>query len=141
MRGEGVKAMRVSRRDIVATTFVLAGALVYVLWLTSHPLPGMSSARVVAFVVLGTGVAASASAVVPSFMSLLHGSKTYLAVTSSIGTLAAVAGVVAVVRQTDVMLGVLVSTMAVLWIIATVRHMMMTTARDSARLSPKTTAM
>ena len=131
--------MRVSRRDIVATTFVLAGALVYVLWLTSHPLPGMSSARVVAFVVLGTGVAASASAVVPSFMSLLHGSKTYLAVTSSIGTLAAVAGVVAVVRQTDVMLGVLVSTTAVLWIIATVRHMMMTTAQGSARFSPKAT--
>ena len=130
--------MRVSRRDIVATIFVLAGALVYVLWLTSHPLPGLSSPRVVAVVVLGTGVAASASAVVPSFMSLLHGSKAYLAVTSVIGAVAAVAGVVAVVRQTDVMLGLLVVTTAVLWIIATVRHMMMATARGRGRFSAKT---
>lgn len=121
--------MRVSRRDIVATTFVLAGALVYGLWLANHPLPGMSSARVVALIVLGTGVAASASAVVPSFMGLMHGSKIYLVVTSLIGALAAVAGVVAVFRQTDVMLGLLAAATAVLWIIATVRHVMITTAQ------------
>lgn len=132
--------MRVSRRDVVATMFVLAGAVVYALWLTSHPLPGMSSPRVVAFVVLGTGVAASASAVVPSFSSLLHGSKMYLTVTSLIGALAAVAGIVAIVDQTEVMLGLLVSTTTVLWVIATVRHMMITTARSSGRFAPKATA-
>lgn len=131
--------MRVSRRDIVATAFVLAGALVYALWLTSHPLPGLSSPRVVALVVLGTGVVASAAAVVPTFMSLLHGSKTYLAVTSLLGALAAVAGMVAVVRQTEVMLGLLVAATAVLWIIATVRHVMRTEARGSARYHPKAT--
>jgi hypothetical protein len=39
----------------------------------------MSSARVTGAAVLALGFAASASAVVPGFAQLLHGSKTYLA--------------------------------------------------------------
>lgn len=125
--------MRVDRRDVVATVFVVAGALVYLLWLADRPVPGLTSARAVALFVLGTGVAASASAVVPSFQQLMHGSKTYMAVASLIGAVAAVAGIVAVVRQTDAMLGLLVATTAVLWVIATVRH---TTMRSGGGSHP-----
>jgi hypothetical protein len=121
-------AMRLGRRDVVATVFVVAGVLAYALWLANHPVSGLSSARVVALVVLGTGVAASASAVVPSFNQLLHGSKMYMASTSLIGTAALVAGIIAVFRQTDAMLALLVATTVVLWIIATVRHTMMANA-------------
>jgi hypothetical protein len=128
--------MRLSRRDILATLFVLAGALVYVLWLVDHPLPGMSSLRVVAFVVLGSGVAASASAVVPSFTELLHGSKMYLVGTSLIGVLALVAAIIAVFGETDSMLVVLVVATAVLWVIATIRHMT-AAARDADRLAAR----
>jgi hypothetical protein len=67
--------MRLGRRDVIATVSVLAGVLVYALWLADHPVPGLSSVRVVTLVVLGTGVAASASAVVPSFAQLLDGSE------------------------------------------------------------------
>jgi len=72
--------------------------------------------------VLATGVAASASAVVPSFMQLLHGSKLYLVATSVIGAIALVAGIIAIVNRNEVMLAVLVVATAVLWIISTVRH-------------------
>jgi hypothetical protein len=130
--------MRLSRRDVLATVLVLAGGAVYVLWLTSHPVPGVSSPRVVAFIVFGTGVAASASAVVPSFLSLLRGSKMYLVAASLIGAAAMVAGVVAVARQTDAMLGMLVALTAVLWIMATIRHTIMN-PRDRARSAPRAT--
>jgi hypothetical protein len=43
--------------------------------------------------VLALGFAASASAVVPTFSQLLHGSKTYLSITSLIGLAALAAGV------------------------------------------------
>jgi hypothetical protein len=90
--------MRLGRRDVIATVRVLAGVLVYALWLADHPVPGLSSVRVVTLVVLGTGVAGSASAVVPSFAQLLDGSELYMAVTSLVGALALGAGVLAVVR-------------------------------------------
>jgi hypothetical protein len=53
----------------------------------------MSSTRITRVAVLALGFAASASAVVPTFGQLLHGNKTYLAITSPIG-LAATAGAV-----------------------------------------------
>jgi len=127
--------MRFGRRDLIATVCVVAGVLVYALWAANHPLPGLSSVRVVALFVLGTGVAASASAVVPSFTQLLHGSKMYMAVTSLVGAVALVAGIMAIFRQTDVMLHLLVATTVALWIIATVRHTMMANAPDGSHLA------
>ena len=116
--------MHLGRRDLIATGFVAVGVLVYALWLADHPIPGLSSVRAVTLVVLGTGVAASAFAVVPSFTQLLHGSMPYMATTSLIGAVALVAGILAVVRQTEVMLHFLVAATVVLWIVATARHTM-----------------
>ena len=114
--------MRFGRRDLIATLCVAAGVLVYAFWAADQPLPGLSSVRVVALVVLGTGVAASASAVVPAFDRLLHGSRTYMAVTSLLGALALAAGIIAVFPQTAEMLHLLVGATVALWVIATVRH-------------------
>jgi hypothetical protein len=116
--------MHFGRRDLVATVCVAAGVLVYAFWAANHSLPGLSSVRVVALVVLGTGVAASASAVVPSFTQLLHGSMMYMGVTSLVGAAALVAGLLAVTRRTDTMLHLLLGATVALWVIATVRHTM-----------------
>src|SRR5215470_644142 len=56
-------------------------------------LPGMSSTQATGLAVLTLGFAASASAVVPAFGHLLHGNKTYLVITSLIGSSAVAVGV------------------------------------------------
>ena len=114
--------MRLGRRDWIATVFVVVGVVVYLVWLFDLALPGLSSGRAVTLAVLATGVAASASAVVPSFVQLLHGSKLYLVATLVIGAVALVAGIIAILNRSEIMLGVLVVATAMLWIIATVRH-------------------
>ena len=127
--------MRLGRRDLIATVCVAVGMLVYALWAASHPLPGLSSVRAVALFVLGTGVAASASAVVPGFAQLLHGSKMYMAISSLVGAVALISGLLAVIRQTDVMLHLLFATTVALWIIATIRHAMTANASDGSHLA------
>jgi hypothetical protein len=83
--------MRFPKADIIATVLVAAAGLLYLLWAIDSTLPGMSSTRATGVAVVALGFAASASAVVPMFDQLIHGSKTYLVITSLIG-LAAVAG-------------------------------------------------
>ncbi len=123
-------AMHLTRKDRLATVFAAAGAMVYALWLAGAGSREITGVRVVTGVVLALGVAASASAVVPGFDGLLHGSKTYLASTSLIGLGAFVAGIVALVTGHEVMLAVLVVATVVLWAISTVRH---TSAAVNAR--------
>ena len=60
------------------------------------------------------GSAASASAVVPGFDRLLHGSKTYLAMTSLIGLAAAAAGVQMLITASGAGLTVVMAAMATL---------------------------
>ena len=55
-------------------------------------LPGLSGTRATGIVVLALGVAASASAVVPSVDQLIHGNKLYLTVTALIGVVAICGG-------------------------------------------------
>ena len=114
--------MRLSRRDALATVLVGAGALIAVLWWAGIDVPGVGGVRGVAIVVLAAGVAASASAFVPTFGDLLHGSRIYLAITSIIGVAALVAGLLAAVRRSDPMLVTLVGATVALWLISTIRH-------------------
>ena len=72
--------------------------------------------------VLGLGFAASAVAVVPGFEQLLHGSRTYLGITSLIGLATAAAGVHMLITASGVSLAVLMAAMAALWLIATIHH-------------------
>lgn len=115
-------AMRLTRRDAAATVFVGAAAALYGLWLAGVEVAGLSEVRVVTGIVLGLGFAASASAVVPTFETLWHGSKAYLALTSLIGLGALAAGVAALVTEREEMLTALVLATLALWIISTIRH-------------------
>ena len=68
----------------------------------------------------------------PSFAQLLHGSMMYMAITSLIGAVALVAGIIAVFRRTDAMLHLLAATTVALWMITTVRHTMFPNAPDGS---------
>jgi len=115
--------MHLSWRDGLATVFVGAGAVLYVLSLTGTDVPGMSETRVIAAVILGLGLAASVTAVVYGVgVGLLHAHKAYLVIASLIGLVALVAGVIALVSANETMLAVLVSSTIALWVMSTVRH-------------------
>ena len=114
--------MHLPKRDVIATGLVAVAGLFYLLWAIDSALPGMGSARATGVAVLALGFAASASAVVPNFDQLLHGSKTYLVATSLIGLAAVIAGVQMLITASGAGLSVVMAAMAVLWLIATVHH-------------------
>lgn len=123
------RAVHLTSRDWVATFFVVVAACVYAVWAAagSH---GETEVRVVTGIVLAFGFAASASAVVPGFEALWHGSKLYLVGTSLLGLGALAAGVTALVTGGESALGVLVAVSVLLWAISTIRHVV---AAESAR--------
>ena len=114
--------MHLPKRDVIATGLVALAGLFYLLWAIDSALPGMGSARATGVAVLALGFAASASAVVPNFGQLLHGSKMYLVVTSLIGLAAVIAGVPMLITASGAGLSVVMAAMAVLWLIATIHH-------------------
>lgn len=68
------------------------------------------------------GFAASATAVVPGFNRLIHGSKAYLATTTILGVVALVAGVQVMLTSSGLALTVVIAAMVVLWAISTSHH-------------------
>jgi hypothetical protein len=114
--------MHLPTRDIIATCLVAAASLLYLLWALGSTLPGMSSTRATGAAVLALGFVASASAVVPTFGQLLHGNKTYLAITSLIGLATVAAGVQMLITASGAGLTVVMAAMAALWLIATIHH-------------------
>ena len=116
--------MRLTWRDGLATVFVGVAALMYSLWLAGISVLGLG-ARGLGGVVLGLGVAASVTAVVYGVgVGLLQASKVYLGISSLIGLVALVAGVITLVSASEPMLDVLVVATVLLWVMATVRHAM-----------------
>ncbi len=114
--------MQLSIRDVIATVLVAAAGALYVLRAVGSAVPGMSSARATGVAVLALGFAASASAVVPAFGQLIHGNKTYLVITSLLGLAAAAAAVQMLITASGTGLTVMMTAMAVLWLIATIHH-------------------
>ena len=139
---ERVRKMRrtlgITVRDGLATLFVAIGVLVYVLFLAGIGSRAATDVRVVTAIYLVLGFAASASAVVPGFEGLWHGSKLYLVGTSLLGLAALAAGVVALVTGEEVALGFLVAITVVLWAISTVRHAAGTEGRHPRPTGPRT---
>jgi hypothetical protein len=129
--------MRLPKRDIIATAVVAAAGVLYLSWAIDATLPGLSGTRATGLVVLGLGFAASASAVVPGFDQLIHGSKTYLGVTSLIGFVAFGAGVEMLLDASEAALGVLVGAMALLWLIATIHHIVLGDTHAIVRSTPR----
>jgi uncharacterized membrane protein HdeD (DUF308 family) len=131
--------MRFSKRDVVATTWVALAGFLYVLWVFDAVPPGLSGVRATGMICLTLGMAASASAVVPYFSDLIHGSKTYLGVASLLGLLALAAGIWMLVQSNEVGLSVLMGAMGVLWLMATIRHIRLSASpegRGSSRVLP-----
>jgi hypothetical protein len=93
----------------------------YLLWLADAAPFGMST-RVTGLVILVLGFIASASAVVPGFVELLHGNRAYLAVTSLLGLGAFVAGFVTLWSANTAALAVLMGVLVLLWAISTAHH-------------------
>jgi hypothetical protein len=112
--------MSTSWRDRIATLVVGSALLVYVVWAVGAL--GDVSAGTIAIIVLVLGVVASASAVVPGFVELLAGSRTYLAVAALVGLVALVSGIMTIVNSTDETLAILVVATVALWAVSTVRH-------------------
>ena len=110
------------KRDLVATVLVAAAAMIYLLWRLDLVPSGMSGVRATGAFILALGFAASATAVVPTFGQLLRGSRAYLAVTSILGLLALIAGVVMLVSSNETAMGVVMVTMVAMWLIATIHH-------------------
>jgi hypothetical protein len=124
--------MRLSKRDAIATGLVAVAGLSYLLWMIGSAPFSATSARGTGVVVLAFGFAASATAVVPTFARLLHGNKAYLAVTSLIGVVAAVAGVQVLVTTSGTALAVVMLAMITLWLIATTHHSRLTASAAPA---------
>ena len=123
--------MNLQKRDLAATGLVAAAGMVYLLWLLDSMPTAMSGIRVTGAVILTLGFVASAIAVVPTFGQLLHGNKVYLAVTSFIGLVALIAGVVLLAGSSQTALVVVMLAMITLWLIATVHHSLL--AKDDLR--------
>jgi hypothetical protein len=139
VRDRREERMRLPKRDLIATGLVAVAGVLYLLWAADAAPPGLTSMRATGLVMLGLGFAASASAVVPRFDNLIHGSKTYLAVTSLIGLVAFGAGLWMLLETSELALGVLMATMAVLWLIATVHHVLLAETTAVTRPIPRTT--
>ena len=119
---DGRTIMKLQNRDLVATGLVAAAGAIYLLWLLDAVPTGMSGVRVTGAVILALGFAASATAVMPTFDQLLHGNRIYLAVTSLLGLVALVAGVVMLVGPSQTAMAVVMVAMFGMWIIATIHH-------------------
>ena len=117
--------MRIPRRDIIATCAVAAAVVLYLLWLADVALLGMSSVRATGLVILALGFVASATAVVPGFDQLMHGSKVYLAATSVLGLVAFVTGVVMLWSESSTAMAVLMVAIGVLWAVSTTHHVLL----------------
>lgn len=114
--------MRVPRADWFATGIVGMAILAGVLWAADVAPPGFESTRATTSFALACGFVASAGAVVPGFDALVHGNRWYRAVASSLGFVALVAGIVALVTEKGLWLAVLLAATIALWAMSTVRH-------------------
>ena len=128
--------MQLPKRDVIAGGLVIAAVVLYMLWDGGSAVPGLGSTRATGIGVFVLGIAASASAVVPMFDQLIHGNRAYLAVTSLIGAVTAVSGVVMVVSASEVALTMVLVAMVVLWVIATIHHSVLETSRPQRTNAP-----
>jgi hypothetical protein len=118
--------MRRAIRDIPPTLFVVAAGVVYALWATGTAMGGLST-RTIAAIVFALGFAACTvgqKRMAEVFEAGPHRlwAAMYIAATGAVGTLALVAGIIALVTASTAMLVTLLIAMAALWLTATARH-------------------
>jgi hypothetical protein len=124
--------MRIPPRDVLATVLVGLGIVIYLAWLVGYPAPALDDPAAIAIAVLVLGVAASMSAVVPSFSELMNGSRSYMVVTSLIGLIALIGGLWAIYAADELALAIMVVCTGLLWLVSTMRHMNLIETRAAA---------
>lgn len=114
--------MGLTIRDRIATVLVGAATLLAIGWFADVLDLGSIELAWITVAVLVLGVPPSAMAVVPGFSGLIHGSRSYLLVSSLLGLAATAAAVLTIVNGTTETFALLVVLTAVLWAGATMRH-------------------
>lgn len=114
--------MHLSKRDSLATALVGLALVLTSLSATEVTSTSDGGIRATGVAVLLLGFIASAAAVVPSFDRLLHGNIGYLVGMSALGVVAFAAGVHMLVTASATSLAVLMAVTVVLWLFATVHH-------------------
>ncbi|MBN9101974.1 MULTISPECIES: hypothetical protein [unclassified Pseudonocardia] len=121
--------MTITGKDGVATVCVAAAVALYGFWSNGMPLFGLTGPRAVAVAVLVLGVAACTSA--RSHLATVYGAGDeprpplpYVVLVSVTGLATLVAGAIALIGGNVVALAVLAGGIVVLWVLATVRHLM-----------------
>jgi len=116
--------MRLTWRDAVATFAAGAAVAFYLLWVTDTV---VQTTRIAGVVVFALGVIACTSA--RAEMERIYGADgrarpamIYIAAVSVAGVVALVTGIVALVTASEVALALLVSSIVLLWLLATLQH-------------------
>jgi hypothetical protein len=114
--------MKLTWKDAVASTIVGIAIALYAAHLFGADLAFVSGPRVLAAVLLGLGFAAFvAAAEIPDQPEEPAGGR-WLTVFGVLGTISAIAGVAGMISASPVFLAVLVGSITLMWILATVRH-------------------
>ncbi len=116
-------------KDGLATVFVGAAGVLYLLWAGGTTVSGLSGPRALTVVIFGLGVGGCYTA--KSHMETVYGvgGRTrpplyYVVLASGLGAVALVAGVVAFASGGDAALATMTGAMVALWALATIRHSM-----------------
>jgi hypothetical protein len=122
----------------VATAFVGAAGVLYLLWLGGTTVTGVSGPRALAVAIFGFGIGACYTA--KSHMETVYGvggrarpPLLYVVLASALGGVGLVAGIVALAGGGDVALATLTGALVALWALATIRHLMSRTTPEVIR--------
>jgi hypothetical protein len=119
--------MSLSWRDGLATVFVGAAVVLYMLSQDGTTIAGLSGPRTLTVAIFGLGIGGCYTA--KSHMEAVYGAGggprpplLYVVVVSAMGGVALVAGIVATTGGGDAALATLTAAMVALWAMATIRH-------------------
>ncbi len=122
----------------LATVFVGAAAVLYLLWAGGTTLSGLSGPRALSVAIFGLGVGGCYTA--KSYMETVYGvggrprpPLFYVVFVSVLGGVTLVAGVVALASGGGSALATLTGAMVALWALATIRHSMSRATREVFR--------
>ena len=122
----------------LATVFVGAAAVLYLLWAGGTTVSGLSGPRALTVAIFGLGVGGCYTA--KSHMEAVYGVGSrarpplyYVVLASVLGGVMLVAGIVAFASGGDAALATLTGAMVALWALATIRHSMSRTTPEVIR--------
>jgi hypothetical protein len=119
--------MSLTWKDGLATAFVSAAAVLYLLWLGGTTVSGLTGPRALTVAIFGLGIGGCYTA--KSHMETVYGVGSrsrpplyYVVLASVLGGVTLIAGIVALASGGDAALTTLTGAMVALWALATFRH-------------------